>query len=74
MSDPKERAALLPGLACGVGILAAWLTAWRLLTDAAGWFAPATAIFSLCGLLLASQPLLCCRPVWRIGLRGAGVV
>ncbi|MGN6698209.1 MAG: carboxypeptidase regulatory-like domain-containing protein [Thermomicrobiales bacterium] len=72
MSDPKERAALLPGLACGVGILAAWLTAWRLLTDAAGWFAPATAIFSLCGLLLASQPLLCCRPVWRIGLRVAG--
>jgi hypothetical protein len=72
MSDPKERAAVLPGL-CGAGALAAWFIAWRLLTNAAGWFAPATAAIGLCGLLLASQPPLRCRPVWRGGLRVAGV-
>ena len=40
--DPTRRTWSPAGSALGLGLLLAWLLTWRLVSDAADWFAPAT--------------------------------
>src|SRR6478672_1525209 len=47
------RTSAVLGIVAGVALVTAWLLVWRLLSDAAGLFAPATALFGLACLLLS---------------------
>src|SRR5438034_1034312 len=54
----STRTSAVVGIVPGMALVTAWLLAWRLLSDAAGLFAPAVALFGLACLLLSlARPL-----------------
>src|SRR3982750_133411 len=52
----RTRISTTPGIVLGLALVSAWLVAWHLLSNAAGLFALATALFGLICLLLSSMP------------------
>ncbi len=56
----------------GLSILAAWLIAWHVVSDAAGFFAPATLLFGLLCLLLGQHATMRRAPLLARALRCAG--
>src|SRR5207237_3393448 len=67
--DPTRRTWSPAGSALGLGLLLAWLLAWRLVADAAEWFAPATACVGLIAWPLSARPACRARPAVAAGLR-----
>ncbi len=69
MLDVKTRVYFVPGVCLAAGILTGWLILWRLASNAAGWFAPATALLGLvCWYLTFVYPIQK-RAISRIGLK-----
>lgn len=59
-------------LGMGLALLGLWLVGWRLLSDAAGWFAPATALVAVAlGFASLTSPLSG-SPTLRLALTIAG--
>lgn len=71
MPDPKARATRALGMALGAAILAGWLVAWRVSSDEADRFAPATIFAGFACWFLSSRPRAERRPPLRLGLRAA---
>nr|MDQ5828077.1 hypothetical protein [Chloroflexota bacterium] len=62
MAATKTGATRLLGVSLGMALLGVWLAGWHLLFDAAGWFAPATALVGV-ALWLSAQTV----PPVRLG-------
>lgn len=76
MAATKTRASLMLGLGLGLALLGLWLVGWRLVSDAAGWFAPATALVGVALWLLSRAGRLAGLPALRpaLGVAGWGAV
>ena len=75
MSVSAPRAAVPRAIAAvllGLPLLAAWLIIWRVVSDAAGFFAPATLLFGLLCLLIGQRAPLHRAPLLARSLRCAG--
>lgn len=72
MFTPQSRMTLAVATAGGLLILAAWLVAWRIVSDDAGTFAPATMSAGLLCLLATYHPLTEGRAPLRSALRAGG--
>lgn len=72
MVDPKGRAASLPGLVLGVGVLGGWLAGWHILRDDADQFAPATIAAGLLAWVAAHSAFARQRRSLARGLHWAG--
>lgn len=73
MAAKWTGASLLLGLVLGLALLGIWLVGWRLLSDSAGWFAPATALFGTVLWLLSLTTRVGEVPAIRAMLKTAGV-
>jgi len=72
MAATKTRGSLLAGFGLGLALLGVWLVGWRLLSDAAGWFAPATALIGVVLWLISLTRQLAGLSILRVALRTAG--
>lgn len=71
MRDPKVRPVLLSAICLGLALLAGWIVAWRLFSDAAGFFAPVLAAVGV-GCLALAGPASRRSSLVAGGLRLAG--
>ena len=73
MTSTMGRASLLSGFVLGLVLLGVWLVGWRLLSDSASWFAPATALFAVALVFLTRTSRLAESPTLGAALTTASL-